>query len=270
LALGASQARAVEDIYHRCVNSDDGARLIEVLHSNLGRAQPCKVIYRPESESDTLGTVAWQDLNSVDACKAKANEVIRQLIEEGWACTYTRKAESTVTLTIPSPVDAEPDVPSLIDEEVDQATRLDVYPDVDQPSADLLALIESDLDSLDARLDGRLQAMVAGYGDLNDDGTDDVLVLFSYQSPKPAFRQFLAAYMHDGEGYRLTSTKPIGGFASDTADAKVETIDRGVVHMTLQAFEPGDESCCPSGRRSLALALRDLEFVEIDANGPTR
>ncbi|MEL6964988.1 MAG: hypothetical protein AAFO01_19735, partial [Pseudomonadota bacterium] len=153
---------------------------------------------------------------------------------------------------------------------VTETTIFSVYPDLAPPSDELRELIKADLNSLDARLDGRLQAMVAGYGDLNDDEVDDVLVLFTYQSPKPIHRQFLAAYMHDGEAYRLTATKPIGGYASDTADAKVETIDRGVVHLTLQAFEPGDQSCCPSGRRTLALALRDLEFIEIDANGPTR
>lgn len=275
-SMGVAQpVWAVDDVYHRCVTDDagtdhGGARLIEVLFSNLEAEQPCKVIYRPESESDTLGTVAWQNLNSVDICTAKANEVIEKLIDEGWSCTTTRKAEAVVTLTIPDPAAIEPEAPPPALAEINQPTNLSVYPDLDQPSDELLALVDADLGSLEARLDGKLDATIAGYGDLNDDGIDDVLVLFTYQSPKPAHRQFLAAYMHDGETFRLSATKPIGSYAGDTTDAKVEAIDHGVVHLTLQSFEPGDASCCPSGRQTLALALQDLEFVEIDANGPTR
>ncbi len=276
-SMGVAQpVWAVDDVYHRCVADDagtdyGGARLIEVLLSKLDAEQPCKVIYRPESESDTLGTVAWQNLDSVDICKAKANEVIEQLIDEGWSCTTALKAETVVTLTIPNHAAIEPEAPPpQTEDEIEQRTNLGVYPDLDRPSDEFLALIDADLGSLEARLDGSLDAMIAGYGDLNDDGIDDVLVLFTYQSPKPALRQFLAAYMHDGETFRLSATRPIGSYVSDTIDAKVETIDRGVVHLTLQSFEPGDASCCPSGRQTLALALHDLEFVEIDANGPTR
>jgi hypothetical protein len=266
---------AAEDAYHRCVNTDanadhGGARLIEILFSNLRAGQPCKVIYRPESESDALGTVAWQDLGSADVCKGKANEIVSQLIDDGWSCTLTRKAEATVTLTIPEQAVPGQEASLRSADEIDRRTNLGVYPDLVQPSDELLALIEADLNRLEARLDGSLQAMISGYGDLNDDGIEDVLVLFSYQSPKPAYRQFLAVYMHDGEAFRLTATKPIGSYANDTTDAKVNAIERGVVYLTLQSFEPGDASCCPSGEYPLALALRDLEFVEIDADAPTR
>ena len=279
VALGslcfAQPAFAAEDVYHRCINNDadaehGGARLIEILFSNLSAGQPCKVIYRPESESDTLGTVAWQDLESTEVCTAKANEVVRQLLDDGWSCAHSRKAESIVTLTIPNQATLDPKTPLRTTDEIDQRTNLGIYPNLDRPPDDLVALVDADLNSLEARLDGSLEAMIAGYGDLNEDGVDDALVLFSYQSPKPAVRQFLAAYMHDGETYRLTATKPIGSYTSDTTNAKVDAIDRGVVHLTLQSFEPGDAYCCPSGQRPLTLALRDLEFVEVDANAPTR
>ena len=215
--IGNTQkAWAEGDVFHRCVsndvsNGDGGARQIEVLQADLVAGQPCKVIYRPEFDSETLGTVAWQNMDSVAACNEKADEIIRQLVDEGWTCTQPIKAESATAQTVQdSELEATEPGPRFEDE-IDDATNFSVYPDLAPPSDDLRALIEADLNSLDARLDGRLQAMVAGYGDLNDDDVDDVLVLFTYQSPKPTHRQFLAAYMHDGEAYRLTATKPIGG-----------------------------------------------------------
>lgn len=287
LALGSlfqgQPALAATDISHRCVNDAD-IRLIEILFSNADSVPVCKVVYRPESESDTLGIVSWQDLENEAACKAQANEVVDRLTGEGWACSRIGKAATVTALDRPdaegadvqgpaASEDAAPSLltaPAVIEDEVDPPARLIANPDLTPPTAELAALIKADLDNLDTKLDGRLEAMIAGYGDLNADEIEDVLVLYTYRSQKPAYRQFLAAYMHDGEAYQLTATKPIGGYASGTMDARVETIDRGVVHLELQAFEPGDADCCPSGTRHLALALSDLDFVEIDADGPTR
>jgi hypothetical protein len=276
-ALGSAQPAFAEEenVLHRCINDDggvesDGARLIEVLFSNLQAGQACKVIYRPESESDKLGTVAWQDLASADLCRARADEVIGQLLKDGWTCTLTREEGTTVAQAFPEHAELDQEASFGSFDDVEKRTSLSVYPDLEQPSDELLTLIDADLNNLGAKLDGSLHGMVAGYGDLNDDGVDEVLVLFSYQSPKPAYRQFIVAYMHDGEAFRLTSTKPIGGYASGMIDARVDAVDRGVVHLTLQSFEPGDASCCPSGQRPLALMLRDLDFVEVDAGTPTR
>ena len=74
----------------------------------------------------------------------------------------------------------------------------------------------------------------------------------------------------DGETYQLTTTKPVGGTISATMGARVVAIDQGIIHLVLDAYEPGDASCCPSGTRHHALALRELDLVEIDGDAPTR
>lgn len=283
LVLG-QPAMAASDKSHRCINDAD-IRLIEVLFSSDGSEPACKVIYRPEAESDTLGTVSWQDLENEAACEAQANEVVGRLTSEGWSCSLIGKAGTAASLKIPDRSEAASDgstersedaaatpltATAVLEREADPPARLVANKELAPPTDDLTALIEADLGSLDAKLDGRLEAMIAGYGDLNEDEIEDVLVLYTYQSPRPAYRQFLAAYLYDGETYQLTATKPVGGYASGMANAKVEAIDRGVVHLQLQVFEPGDAACCPSGAHHLALSLQNLDFVEIDANGPTR
>lgn len=288
LFTGDHHALAQTATDQRCAKGAD-VRRIEIRFADDSGNLPCRVIYRPEADSDKLGIVSWQDISDLPACQAQANEVVERLTVEGWTCAEDVNAgedDTTVAeFLIQNAVDnaapndaplADVNAPDIDDadrqttEIADQPARLIDNPDLPPPTDELVSIIEEDLDRLDTTLDGLLVAEIAGYGDLNADDIDDALVLFTYSSPQPAYRQFLAAYMFDDESYQLTATKPVGGHINATKDARVEAIDGGVIHLTLQAFEPGDASCCPSGTRRLALALRDLDLVEIDADVPTR
>ncbi|MEM7041553.1 MAG: hypothetical protein AAF543_01955 [Pseudomonadota bacterium] len=285
----------------RCANGAD-VRRIEIRFVDADGNLPCKVIYRPETDSDTLGIVSWQDIDSVEACRAQAKEVTDRLTVEGWTCAADQAEvpEPDGGLAAQFAADVAEERAKLVDAEsqiatdvVEQPTQDEIAtlvgdgdtssiddadvpaafidnPDLPAPPDVLVSLIEEDLAQLDTTLDGVLEAQIAGYGDLNADEVDDALVLYTYTSPQPAYRQVLMAYVFDGESYQLTATKPVGGTSSATKAAKVELIEKGVIHLTLQAFEPGDLACCPSGARRLALALRDLDLVEIDAGVPTR
>ena len=295
------QAQAQSTTAQRCAKGAD-IRLIEIKFADDAGRLPCKVIYRPESESDTLGIVSWQNIPTLAACRAQAGEVIERLTIEGWTCADGQAgddenrnvaalaeqdvepgAEPNGTGVEPSPgldgaalpADVSPaageeEIGGQLVQEVDVPAKFVENPDIAPPSEDLASLIRDDLSQLDTTLDGLLEAKVAGYGDLNADDIDDALVLYTYTSPQPAYRQFLAVYVFDGEAYQLTATRPVGGNISATMDARIETIDQGVVHLVLQAFEPGDASCCPSGTHRITLALRELDLVEIDTDAPTR
>lgn len=283
----------------QCVKDED-IRRIEIRFADGSGSLPCSVIYRPETEKDTVGIVSWQDIETVPACEAQANEVVDLLTLEGWSCTVdgiagdsagtAARGEEALLSESGSTTDTPPegtataalgiadrsDVPAAdagdgqtIDEADEPAEFLE-NPDVAPPSDDLVTLIKGNLDQLDTTIDGRLEAKIVGYGDLNADDVDDALVLYTYTSPQPAYRQFLAAYVFDGDAYQLTATRPISGHVTDTKNARIEAIDRGVVHLSLEAFEPGDSDCCPSGKRHMALALQELDLIEIEADAPTR
>lgn len=270
---------------HRCAKKDD-VRLIEIRFEDDQQSLPCRVIYRPEAESDTVGTVSWPNFGDVEGCVAQAEEVVTSLTEEGWTCSadvtatlatsaakIAKEADAEAAVAVAT-ADALPSEPAQTGANAapleDPPARLIDNPDLSAPSPDLIALIKNDLQQLDSTLDGRLEAQIAEYGDLNADDIADALVLYSYTSPQPAYRQFLAAYLFDGETHQLTATKPVGGSAQATMDAKIEDIDQGIVHLSMQTYEPGDSACCPTGTRRIALALRDLDLVEIDQNTPTR
>ncbi|MGI9436686.1 MAG: hypothetical protein ACR2Q4_17970 [Geminicoccaceae bacterium] len=282
-ALVSFASVAASEENYRCGKGDD-IRRIEIRFESEDGDLPCRVIYRPEFESDTIGTVSWRGIADVEICKAQATEVVDRLTGEGWVCSKESgpsepQGEFVQTADLgglanqaPGEQRQTPDQPiegGFETDEVGSAELLD-NPDLAAPSADLVALINADLGRLDATVDGKLEGQIANYGDLNADDIEDALVLFSYTSPQPAHRQFLAAYLFDGESYQLAATKPVGGSAYATMQAKVEQVDQGVVHLSLAAFEPGDPSCCPSGTRELALVLRNLDLVQVDSNAPTR
>ena len=285
LALAIVQQAQAETTDRRCSKGAD-VRRIEIRFADDSGRLPCKVIYRPEVESDTLGIISWQNIPNLAACKAQADEVIKRLTVEDWICTEDQEVDEVEVGNIARlfEQDAAADAnPSEIDAEktqgeddgdlargTDGPARLIDNPGIAPPSADLASLIKSDLDQLDITLDGTLEAEIAGYGDLNADDIDDALVLYTYNSPQPAYRQFIAIYMFDGETYQLTATKPVSGTISATMGARIVAIDRGVIHLVLDAFEPGDASCCPSGTQHQTLAMRELDLVKIDVNAPTR
>ncbi len=293
------QSQAQSTTTQRCAKGAD-IRLIEIKFADDVGRLPCKVIYRPASDSDTLGIVSWQNIPTLAACRTQAGEVIERLSIEGWTCAdgpaeddgidnvATLREQGAEPGAERSEIGVGPSTgldgaalpagvsPLLIEDDgevfqdVDEPAKFVDNPDIAPPSEDLASLIKGDLSQLDTTLDGLLEAEIAGYGDLNADDIDDALVLYTYISPQPAYRQFLAAYVFDGEAYQLTATKPVGGNISATMDARIETIDQGIIHLTLQAYEPGDASCCPSGTHRIALALRELDLVEIDADALTR
>ncbi len=290
LLLGATAAISAGDIAfaeappdYRCGLGKD-VRRIEIRFENELGDLPCRVIYRPELESDTVGTVSWRGITALSACMAQANEIIDRLTAEGWTCAAQDDA-TTANDALPSRQvaqatqeqgvavgddDRRRDLDQRFAETEDRPAVLIDNPDIPPPAPDLAALIDQDLKRLDATLDGRLEAQIGKYGDLNADDVADALVLVTYVSPQPAYRQFLFAYLFDGKTYQLTATKSVSGSAQATRDAVILDVDQGIVHLSLRAFEPGDPSCCPSGTRQIALALRNLDLVPIEGAVLTR
>ena len=272
LVVSPAQSETPDD--YQCGKGED-VRRIEIRFEDEDNQLPCRVIYRPETEDQSVGTVSWRGIETLESCQTQAQEVVDRLIAEGWNCAVLSKPS-------PSPTEAS-DVSDAAtgletaaletedSEGTSEATAILVEnPSLGEAPAGLVKLIKQDLAKLDKTLDGALQAQLAAHSDLNADDIADALVLYTFVSPQPAYRQFLAAYLFDGETYQLTTTKPIASSSMDTKNATIDDIDQGIIRIKLQAFEPGDESCCPSGVREMTLALRNLELVEIDQSAPTR
>ncbi|MEM7024029.1 MAG: hypothetical protein AAF637_15775 [Pseudomonadota bacterium] len=128
----------------------------------------------------------------------------------------------------------------------------------------LSAIIEQNLTRLNDGVDGSFDAEIADYGDLDGDGQQDGLVLFTYESRRLGRARFVAAYLFDGRSYALAATKPLAGSEQKVQGAEVESIDEGVISLRLNVLEPGDATCCPSGILRQALMLRNGQLIEVN------
>jgi hypothetical protein len=130
-------------------------------------------------------------------------------------------------------------------------------------SAVLEAIIEQNLVHLNDGVEGQFSADIGGYGDLDGDGLEDGVVLFTYESERLKHARFVAAFLYDGESYALAANKPVASSDDSIHSADIDSIEDGVISLRLSVLEPGDASCCPSGERQQRLALRDGQLVEI-------
>ncbi|MEZ5934690.1 MAG: hypothetical protein R3F54_22670 [Alphaproteobacteria bacterium] len=121
----------------------------------------------------------------------------------------------------------------------------------------LQTVIQSNLASLNETVDGDFQAQIGDFGDLNNDGVDDAVVFFNYESSTADFTQFVAAYLFNGEDYHLAATKPVGGTDLAVRQVEVEDIVDGLIQLRLVLNDASQ-----SENRRAAMILKDGQLVE--------
>lgn len=127
--------------------------------------------------------------------------------------------------------------------------------DVDQ----LQTVIQANLSSLNQSVDGDFEAQIGDFGDLNNDGIDDAVVFFNYESSAADFTQFVAAYLFNGENYHLAATKPVGGTDLAVRQVLVEEIVNGLIQLRLVLNDASQTE-----DRRAAMILKDGQLVETE------
>lgn len=128
--------------------------------------------------------------------------------------------------------------------------------------ANLDDVIERNLQSLNESVDGSFEAKIADYGDLNDDGLQDAVIFFTYESSTSHYTQFIAAYVFDGDTYHLAATKSVGGSDREAQSALVDKIIDGAIMLKLYADTPQDGKCCDTEIGQAAMVLQDGQLVD--------
>jgi hypothetical protein len=282
----AASAAAREE---RCVRSDGQIRRIELATQDPARGVPCEVVYWKDTEEPGVRRVLWSARTDAAFCTRKADELIAKLEAVGWTCTPVDQAVDQATRPTPpastppvttSKATAPPEQPAHGQREVAPEIKEALAPQqsaappasasttAPPPANALAAIIEQNLARLNEGVDGTFDALIAQYGDLNSDGYQDGLVLFTYESQRLGQARFIAAYLFDGQNYTLAATKPLTGGNDRLKGAEVESVDGGVISIRLNILEPGDAACCPSGVYRQALILRNGELIEVNATAP--
>ena len=123
----------------------------------------------------------------------------------------------------------------------------------------LQTVIESNLASLNQSVDGDFKAQIGDFGDLNNDGIDDAVVFFNYESSTADFTQFVAAYLFNGENYHLAATKPVGGTDLAVRQVEVEEIVNGSIQLRLLLNDASQTE-----DRRAAMIFKDGQLVETE------
>ena len=127
------------------------------------------------------------------------------------------------------------------------------------PIDQLESVIQTNLTSLNQSVDGDFKAKIGDFGDLNNDGIDDAVVFFNYESSTADFTQFVAAYLYNGETYHLAATKPVGGTDLAVREVVVEDIVQGSIQLKLQLNDSSQ-----AGDRRASMILKDGQLVETE------
>jgi hypothetical protein len=235
--VGVAMAEMVREFDCRFA---DLVRRIEVSRVIPERPLPCEVIYKKPIEEPGVSRVLWDATRDPAYCERKARELVRTLETGGWACTAPAPgADGTLEQSLKN---ADP---STLDPALRQA-------------------VSRDLETLKARGGKRVAAKFAALGDLDGDGVEDAVALITFDVEGPDRAQYLVAYLFEDGDFRSTASRFIGGRFRDVYDGEVEGIEDGAIMLHLRTLEPGDGSCCPSGRQRATFVLREGELVRAE------
>ena len=254
----------------RC-QRNDLVRQVEVEFAQDGDGLPCQVIWRDAAASDQE-TLVWRSDSQLHFCTDKARELVHQLVDGGWTCdarvtaSPDRSAPATVRLepaeresdaALPLRPGAEPPEPAASA----AGTAREKLPD----RVALQAALERDVERLDqlagpAR--GAFEVKTARLGDLNGDGAADAVALLAHRPDGAPPSHHLLAYLFDGQTFQPVARLALTEAHAEFTQAELQDIVDGVITLVLHVPRPGDQECCPSGRRRVAFVLHDNQLVD--------
>ena len=231
---------------------DGRERAIRIEVEDPESGKPCALVYWDDGDWSRPGEVLWRAVHDADFCPTRFDTILAKWTGEGWACDDAGGV-SSAALTTPAAetpeTAAEPAVeavPSVSGDGVDRA---------------LEEIVGEDAQRIGEWMQVDPAIEIAARGDLNDDGSEDAVVILAYQSEHAAYRQYLMSYLGAGDGYELASVKLLTGVEAPPANARVEQIDKGVIWLTM----PGADGTAPA---PTGYQLRDQQLVEVDASPP--
>ncbi|MDH3664064.1 MAG: hypothetical protein OEU92_29295 [Alphaproteobacteria bacterium] len=197
-------------------------RLVEIEVDDLQSGLPCRVIDRPDAETQN---VLWRAEFEQGFCQRKAEETRLVLQDQGWVCRPQSAAERRhlLQLTAAQP----PNVPHVIaswrcvgglqpiqqrpaqQQGPDRPPLPAAKPDVPEGrsvawgNAQLQNAVERDLAAIGQDVVGDEATVQAALGDLNDDGDDDAIVILTRDADRNTPHRMLMAYLKNDEAYTL-------------------------------------------------------------------
>ena len=241
------------------------ARQIEIDVEDLERGLPCRVVDRRPPGTQT---VLWRAEYEEGFCHRKAEETRLIMQQGGWACRPLNSSErqdlAPRGVGQPHVVAAWRCLEGLTPLEKLAAVSPPIpvarpAPNEETgptPDDELLhAAVERDLTTIGQNMLGEDTLVLPVFGDLNDDGIEDAIVVLTRGIDDDARYQMLMAYLRSDDDYNLVDVWSLQSTSSQRGDHITPRIENGKVHL-------GD--CCEDGQASMTLVLEDRKFAYAD------
>ncbi len=98
-------------------------------------------------------------------------------------------------------------------------------------------------------------------GDLNQDGTPDVAVLFTIEGPGNGYAQYLAVFLRTGGKLVPLDHATVGG--KFYRSVKLISIQDGVINLATTSYAAHDPTCCPTIKGTTQYQLVTNKLKEI-------
>jgi hypothetical protein len=283
--VGASMIAEVaygQDVHCR---RGEQVRRVAVQLADDADGLPCRVVWQ---EGFAGGNeLVWTSDSEAGFCTGKARELVGELEALGWTCinpiagfedeaaiaVTARPERSAPAAVVPdraAPARRAPALQSL----GEVAPSAGVAPPETTPPAHRAILEEAlardieRLDRLAGSSAGGFALQTALLGDLDGDGIDDAVALLTHRADGAPPTHHLLAYRFDGETFQPVARVNLEAVRPDFAKVELLDIDGGVVRLVLHVQKPGDQACCPSGRRPATFVLRDQQLVDLAKDRP--
>lgn len=225
-------------------------RRVQLQIANDADRLPCQVLYWRNARSGDPPQVIWEAEHELDFCLAKTEDLVQRLERAGWRCTPPEGTEPAA-----APSGAEDLAAARASRSAaPRATARDLLEEV--LTRDLRRL-----NQLSPSNTGRFTSERAWFGDLDRDGLNDAVILLTYRTKTSRPVQFLMTYLFDGETFRPAARTSLTARNAEVDPDGIAIAD-GAILVELRRFEPGDQDCCPSGRRQARFVIDDGELVE--------
>jgi hypothetical protein len=100
-------------------------------------------------------------------------------------------------------------------------------------------------------------------GDLNNDNTADLAVLYTIEGQHGTnnYVQYLAVFLRVNGKLVLVTRTVVGG--KSRRSVELESVDKGVIHLTTLSYTVKDAACCPSKKGKTRYTLVNRRLKEL-------
>lgn len=242
------------------------ARHIEIEVADLETGLPCRVVDRPNA---TSRNILWRAEFEEDFCRRKAEETRLLLQDRGWACrrqnaderqdlvqaTTTRSDERSHLVAAWRCVEGLPPIERTVAVHPPVPSAKPDRPERRSASWDdelLQEAVEGDLATIGREVIDDETAIDTALGDLNDDGSDDAIVILTRDADRGPSHRMLMAYLRSGDAYNLVDVWVLDAPAAGAQGDLTLAIENGRVRL---------ETCCEAKQDPTVLILADRKLA---------